>query len=631
MNKVVLSRLFYEVFKSVYDCLKDDSNLEIEFDEVFKDNESRLSFLNMIFDKIEQGQLSDEFKYVFNGSIVFLENFISGKIKDLDAFASSIEVPHVFAGDEQGIYVPYEHDLRLLFGLVKICSNMHEELYEGQKICIQMPNNTFNQQIIKMMEIKRQNLAHLLGFTENEKKGNLLFEYFKEIDKELYPALYDSSGRFLSNDQKYSERYLDWILSEDGQRQIIKLNKQVRDFMDRDMQIHPERYENGQLKNNKLDSIKKFKSDLFEETGIEFPIIKFSRYITKTINLLNFMNMTNTTEYISDYNKSDGVKIPEDFFFVNADSEKFIEWNKKYIEDKKNILSLIKEYVMADGIRKSEIEGELMKYDITIASDASKASSFFSMGNLAFTYDFVEKHGIVPKTYSQDDKICEKLSIRFPNDIHLVGFASKDDSEGKIVHDIGQGFIDNLYCGTSIAVAYPQFVDKFCKLGRLFFVNKISSEDGTIFNIATAREEAAFLDMMEVLYGDSFERSKGLLNELQIFEEKFSLYCLSNGVTFYSSAIEEFSSFFEKMNYHNQEIQALFRDYYGVPPLPEKEIDSMFNMDFKETFIEEKEKNDNKKIDDVQHNDEMAAFFADDASANKDNKNNVNSDSSTNK
>lgn len=480
-----VSKKYAEVLKALYTSEKATIHLDYSFEDMMQTNETRLSFLNDLFVQIEKNNLSDECLTLFAKNIEFLYDFINGK------FDYEIAVPERFYEDMSDCkIIPTQEDIKYLFELIKQNVEVFSEIYEGRYFSIDLPDQSFNMNMTRNFEIKRKNIAHLLGLTEGKDKSNLLRAYFikKVPNSEKYGGA-------------YSERLLNWLLSEDGQSEILYLNQLTLDFVAKDKKTHPNSYdETGSIKD--IEKFRKRFKKEYEELDLDFPIIKFSRYVVKSINCLNFLNLSNTTQIILDYNAPTHPnnvhkkveKDEKDLFFINLSPQRLLVSTNYYENAKERVRKLLLLYKDGNQETKKRIERELEKYNL----NKSEKTTFL---NLIQTYDFVGKHGIKPHEQSQIraiDKIHEFLAKQFKRDIHLIGFATefaKSENDEIIITSIYEKTTNNAHCDTSIAINISELIDKYYKRGRAFFLDKIVDSDGDFLRLSNPTEEEQLKDL----------------------------------------------------------------------------------------------------------------------------------------
>ena len=238
-----------EILKGLYESEKVTVQLDYSFETVMNSNTNRMAFLNQLFENINTGKLSEECLALFDENIDFLHKFMNGEIN------VEISVPEVYANDANNcLIVPTQEDIKYLFSLIEANINLYETNYKSKRFALTLHNNSFNMNMGRILEIKYKNLAHLLGLTQNEQEENenknLLKKHFLKTVKnsELYG-------------KEHSTRLLNWIISEEGKKEILRLNQLTIDFIEKDKKKNPNSYdEKGNIKS--LESFKKrFKED----------------------------------------------------------------------------------------------------------------------------------------------------------------------------------------------------------------------------------------------------------------------------------------------------------------------------------------------------------------------------------
>jgi len=495
------------IFKALYESESIHAIQNHSFSEIMESNESRIDYLNHLFDKIAKDELSEECSIIFKESIDFLYNFMTGD------YRRELTIPKKYFNDKEICsIIPTEEDLEYLFKLIEANKEMYEILYKNKKIIIELPKNSFNQNMIRELEIEEYNLAHLLGLTDSEPKPdpnkNALRKYFmKNIE---------NTERY---GDKISERLLNWILSEEGKNELRILNKNTIDFIYQDKQKNPNTYDSND--NIKPKALEKFKTRFKEATGLDFPIIKFSRYITKCINSLNFFNMNNIFQIILDYNAPEGKNDEKDIFIINSIPSLMSREIKVYVDLNNKIYDIMTEYANNDDIPKEKLKDILEEIGIDVDD-----KDIASLINLIQSYEFVEKHGINPNKNIALEKIRNIISNYFDKNIHLIGFDTEFDKQEVGIED---KTINKAHCDTSIALTVPELVGEYYERGRAFFLDKIYDEAGRLFRVSTPDEEMLYLEQMGFLEPNNFERLSKLKSKLSNFETKYQTYKNSLG------------------------------------------------------------------------------------------------------
>lgn len=507
---IKITQKINNIFKALYESEGIQITSKYSFSEIIKSNESRIDYLNHLFDKIANDELSEECCIIFKESIDFLHDFMNGD------YNSELTIPQKYFDDKETcLIIPKEEDLEYLFKLIEANKEMYEVLYKNKKIMIELPQNSFNQNMIRILEIEEYNLAHLLGLTDSEPildpNKNILKKYFME---------------HIENTEKYgdkiSERLLNWILSEDGKNELRMLNKITIDFICQDKKKYPNNYDSDG--NIKQKSLEKFKIRFKEANGFDFQIIKFSRYITKCINSLNFLNMNNIFQIILDYNAPEGKNNEKDIFIVNSPISLISREIKEYVDLNNKIFDIINKYANNDEVLKEKIQDILEEIGIDI--NDKEIASFI---NLIQSYDFVGKHGINPNQNIALEKIRNIISEYFGKNIHLIGFDTEFDEQEIGMED---NTINRTHCDTSIALTSPELVGEYYERGRAFFLDKIYDGNGSgLLRISTPEEEILYLEQMAFLEPQNFEYSNKLKSKLSNFKNNYITYknSLGNG------------------------------------------------------------------------------------------------------
>ena len=495
---IKITRKIEEIFKSLYESEKVSISTYQTFDEVMESNESRIKYLIGLFEKIENDELSEDCKKIFTENMEFLHSFITGDLNE------EFTVPNRFFNDkEECLIIPNDADIEYLIKLIKANKEMFELLYENKGIIIELPKKTFHQNMRRILEIQEYNLAHLLGITESEPTP----DPSKNVLKKYFMNNVDNTEKY---GEKISERLLNWILSEEGKNEIRKLNKITHDFVFEDKMKNPNTYdEKGNIKPKALE---KFKNRFKQTTGFEYPIIKFSRYITKCINTLNFLNMNNVNRIILDYNAPLGKTDEKDIFIINSSTKLMSKETEEYIQINNDIFELITKY--ATNKENEKIKEELDKLGINIFD--KDIAEFI---NLIQTNAFVGKHNINPSSAVALEKIRTIISKKFNKNIHLLGFDTELNGD---TFDLDTRTTNYSHCDTSISLTISELIGEFYERGRVFFLDKIYDPSGTnLIRISSPKEEIEFLEQMSLIYQKESKKESSLKQKLLEFEKKY--------------------------------------------------------------------------------------------------------------
>lgn len=486
------------VFKTLYYAEKEQRGTRSSFEKIMESNESRLTYLNHLFNVIKRNELNEYFCCLFNENIDFLSDFMNG------SYNEEYKVPKKYFEDkDECLITPEMNELEYLFKLIEANKEMYEHFYKEKQFTLELPNKTFNQKMTRVLEIHEHNLAHLVGLTETEiepdPNKNILKKYFLS---------------HIENTEKYgekdSEKLWNWVLSEEGKNELRRLNYITLDFIYKDKSKFPNNYDsNGVIKTN---SLPKFKERFKKETGLDFPIIRFSRCISKCINNLNFLNLSNTTEVILDYNVPYGRNDEKDIFIVNASPESIYNDAEDYVMFQLKVMDALS--CCTDEDRLKELAKDWLD-DVGIKVRDKDISSYI---NLIKTNKFLKD--IEPNTEVAKQKINNVLNDYFDRKIHLIGF---DTNFNRNNISLRRSTVNNAHCDTSISLTIVDLVSDYYKRGRAFFLDKVyNGNQSNLLRLSNPREEIEYLKYMELLEPQHVEKRENLENKLASFNKKYS-------------------------------------------------------------------------------------------------------------
>lgn len=503
------SQRLSNIFEALYKTAKRDINFTYTLDEMMESNETRLSFLIELFNSANNNSLKNESLIIFNKNIDFIHDYINGECN------KERKVPEKYIKDmDSSTIVPTTKEIIDLFKLIKENISMYNTLYKNEHYLIKLPDDTFNMNMYRALEVRYENLAHLMGLTEteiiNDPNKNLLKKHFKKK--------YSTEER-KKYGEKESEQLLNWFVSDEGINEILKINKMTTDFINEDMKQYPDSYKNGVLKEK---SIEKFKRRFKEATSYDYPIIKFSRYMAKCINNINFFNMNNICNMILDYtseldlNNKPVKKDEKDIFVVNVPMKNLYLETKKYLD----IIDEFNKIIKLCAIDSSNIK----RLDIFLENYNMKELKNDIMGyiNLIKTGDFISSNGINVSTKSLMKKINDRLSSLFENDIHIVGFGTVFESDINI--PINEETFNTCHCDTSISIKIPEMASEYYHRGRSFFIDKIEDGLGDYARISVPEEEIEYRKQVSILLGIPDKKITVLNNKFHEFNELYDNY-----------------------------------------------------------------------------------------------------------
>lgn len=475
------------------------------FEEIFASNQSRIEFIDRLFDEYENGTMNSDTRAVFMRNIDYIYSFINGKEK-----SSSMTIPEKYYKDQSiGAIIPSIDELEFLLKLIEKTTDLFDKTYDGNKMYLKLPDESFNENMTRVLEIKKHNIAHLLGLTEYENiavsdpSKNLLKKHFYSvvIDKDRYYGNTDA------------EKLLNWINSIEGKEEIRRIHTITLEFVNKDKKANPNSYVGGNLK---ADSsvIAKFKERYKKETGLDYPIINFSRLITKTINTFNFLKLSNLVEVILDYNAPKGKSNEKDIFLVNRNSKKLFDTNSRFMDMRTDLL--IDFYNYAYDSKNKKLRDKLLKNGINVNSQNIRDQL-----NIIEAYSFIGEYGIEPDDSIVDDKIIEAVNGSFERNVNLIGFNTEFNDEKDI--PLSQVVIHDAHCDTSIGLTVPELIGHYYKYGRTFFLDKIESEKGMVM-VSNVNDEIYYLKRVIDIKKEAAEQLLNLIELKERLKEKYNNY-----------------------------------------------------------------------------------------------------------
>ena len=470
-----------------------------ELKKIMESNESRLRYLIHLFQKLNQDKLTKSCANALKRNINFLTDFMNG------SFESEMDIPTDYHKDkEKNLIIPTEEDIEYLLNLFESNVEMFNLLYRDKRFLINLPDKSLNQNMIRILEVKYYNLAHLLGLTETEltpdPNKNQLRKYFLNNVKNQ-----EQYG------DKISERLLNWVLSEEGKEEIRRLTRITAEYIQKDRYINPNNYD--MFGNIKEKSFQKFKERFKKDNGFDYPIIKFSRCITKSINNLNFLQMQNVNQMILDYNAPVGKNDEKDIFLVNSPSKTMEKNIDVYISLREFIYDLLNKYAFA----KTEEERKEYSGLLEIKGINVKEKEVDSYINLIKTRHLFEEKGIYPDNSYIEDKIRLLIANAQSKTMHLIGFDTVFDG----IISTSKKTVNKAHCDTSISLSAAELVGEFYQRGRPFFIDKVYEGNGQrLLRISNPTEEMRVLKQIELSGIESKTKQAELERLLEEFNEE---------------------------------------------------------------------------------------------------------------
>lgn len=499
------SKEFYECFKNLYEANSGNLYIEKDFDEIFKNNESRMKYIISLFDDLEKNNLSLAGRQVFEDTIEYIVEFINGNKK-----GRNIKVPDNYFKDESvGAIIPTMDEFELLLKMVQNNKIIFDTFYRDNSLILELPDMSFNQNMIRILKIENHNLAHLLGLTEYEDPLNP--NPTKNLLKKYINANVENKNLYGARD---AEIVLNWVTSYEGKQQLKLIHQITLDFVENDRISNPNSYDaEGNLKPNS-NTIMKFKERYKKETGLDYPIINFSRIMVKAINTHNFLNLKNVVEMILDYNAPKGKTNEKDVFLVSAKSKEILNKNNRFTDMRTDLIIDICRY--AHNQDDLKLKQKLIDNGIDVNKEEIK-----NQINIILASQFLEQYGIKLDDSILNEKIIESLNTYFDRNVHLLGFNTEFNSELEI--PLENFTVNTAHCDTSIVITIPELIGDYYIRGRPFFIDKIRSEDEVIM-VSNVRDEMNYLASVLYLKEEAYEQLDNLKNLKNLLKEKYSEY-----------------------------------------------------------------------------------------------------------
>ena len=464
---------FYDYFRELYEINYKDLN-KTDFDEVFKNNTSRMEYILSLLEQFEKNNLNySELKY-FEEPIKYIVEFMKGNKKNRDI----IVLDKYFEDESVGAIIPTMEEFDSLLKIIASNKKTFDTFYRNNSLSLELPEDSFNQNMIRVLKIEDYNLAHLLGLTEHEDplnpapSKNLLKKYIKSNVEDT--TLYGT---------KDSEIVLNWCTSNEGKKQLKKIHETTLNFVEIDKKNNPDSYDDsGNLKANH-STVMKFKERYKKQTGLDYPIINFSRILVKSINTHNFLTLNNVTEMILDYNAKKGKSNEKDIFLVSCKQKELLCQKNKYIDMRTDLI--IDFYNYAHNLDDLELKQKLIDNGIDVNKKDIKDQI-----NIIQANRFIGEYGIVPNDSIIDEKIIKSLNNSFSRTVNMLGFNTEFNGDFEI--PLERNVTHGSHCDTSIIITVPELIGDYYVRGRPFFIDKIKSKN-RIIKVANVRDEINYL------------------------------------------------------------------------------------------------------------------------------------------
>ena len=158
---------FYEKLNDFYSNAKAEGFIVGTFEETFKDNISRIDFIANLIDLDIKGKLSSRMHMLLSENYEFFINFINGEASEktlivpssiMNKITENKEIPK-----EENLYS--QEELMYLLDMIERNYNMCQNNFANKTMYIKLPSESLHHDIYEVLEIRDDNIAHLLGLT----------------------------------------------------------------------------------------------------------------------------------------------------------------------------------------------------------------------------------------------------------------------------------------------------------------------------------------------------------------------------------------------------------------------------------------------------------------------------------
>lgn len=460
---------FYDKLKDFYSNAKAEGFILGTFDETFKDNSSRIDFITNLIDLDMEGKLSSRMHMLLSENYEFFINFINGKDSEkplvvpnsiMNKMTENREIPN-----EKNLFS--QEELMYLLDIIERNYIMCQNNFANKTLYIKLPSESLHHDIYEVLEIREDNIAHLLGLTS---ETSSLTSFYVT----------------LTHDDKPAQNIAKFFLSNEGKQILLnEYNKNV-EF----------------IKNFKSTDFNLFKSEFKKTFGYDYPLFELNKLLIKNISLFDYERL-NFSEVIVDHiddNINCDLYIPH----YNGD---FKSSSIKYTSQVKDVLDTYFLFSNLTKEKQSMVEVQFPEY-----------KNFFANKNIIealqknLSYDFMEKFRITNQDLIKQIKNIKNYIISLSDyDLSLIGFGTKR------MHSISNGktLVFEKTCKTIITEKTPNILEKYLKDGRIYFIDVILSENGQVLKISNSNEELSFYErhLESTKYSALYEKLKTLNNK----------------------------------------------------------------------------------------------------------------------
>lgn len=478
------SLMFQTTLKNLYDALSTEMAITKSFDDIISTNESRVHFICDLVDMTVNGGVSNTFYELFKTNYNFIYQFLMGNITK-----SHLAVPKEIKDNIMDItYVPTEEELTKVLDMLKINYSTFKRIYDGNQLYIRIPEGTLHQNIIERLEIRKNNIAHLLGVTSRQ---SALVKLFVELDKAKNPHYYDVNGDIIDKENNgIAVRILDFYTSEDGRNYLLRLNDSIRRFIT----VFGERYPgsvddtSGGVKPGYQEQFKKEFESIF---GFKFPLLEYNKMFVKNVGFFNQTELSFVSEIILDYDarKSEAnTHIKSKKFLVHYDAEeheKQIILYNELVTKTTDIIKLAAQLPEAQGLKILERLG--LERHKTLLYQYRNNLSRQVLENLN-----IRNTDLINQLNSLLNDLREKSkgTTKFPYDTQMLGFIPAIVMDQEV--DINQMLVNTGICETNLEVSVPELMQEYYKHSRRYYIDAIRDSHGNYVRVGNLRQEQEF-------------------------------------------------------------------------------------------------------------------------------------------
>ena len=502
--------MFQSTLKNIYNQAATEMLVTKSFDEVISTNESRVTFICDLVDMSVNGGVSNSLFELFKTNYQFIYNYLMGNITK-----SHLAVPKDIKENLNDInYVPTPEELDKLLDMLRINNTTFKRIYDGNQLYIKIPEDTLHKNIIERLEIRKNNIAHLLGITSRQ---SALTKLFVELDKQRHPEYYDINGDIIDKEKNgIAIRIVDFYTSNEGIEYLRRLNNSIRRFIAVFGDRNPGSVDEttGGVIPSYMEQFKEEFQDLF---GFKFPLLEYNKMFVKNVGFYNQTELSYVSEIILDYDSRKSEKnthIKSKKFLVHYDAEehqKQIQIYNELVTKTTDIIKLAAQLPEEQGI----------KVLVRLGLERHKPLLYQYRNNLSrqvLVNLNIRNTDLINELNSLLNDLREKTkgTTKFPYDTQLLGFIPDIEVTREV--DINELLVNTGICETNLLVSIPELMQEYYGHSRRYFIDAIRDSHGNYVRVGNIRQEEEFQYTSATINaqdGYAYER----LDELQNLKE----------------------------------------------------------------------------------------------------------------